>query len=456
MNDQLHAAGFVEEPLGNDGTLRRDDAEHRFAGANVRYRLVGTGAVQRAFALQPLLRRRVVARVDRIAHGAELARKLDRAAQAFAVPKRNRRRRPMRVLHPHDAGFDAPHLPRIGSEQEDVAGHAFDGKILVEGTDDVAFRLDDDVVVRSIGDGAAARDSGQPRAAAGSQPSVDAVVVQERAAAPARGRDAVGQHRNHLVEIPALEVFIAEGAPHRRVELVDFPFVLRARRYDLLRENVERRARYGDRIELGAPNCANERRRLEQLVARRDVDHAFRLGADPMPGTTDALQCNPDRSRRAQLNDEIDGSDVDAQLQRSGGDDGAQLTAAQRPLYLKARLAGETAVVRHDETVAQAFVERERNALAHPPRPYKDQRGAVRANTLGDAVVNFAPHLFACNRAQLVAGDLDGQLHLAPMADVHDRRAIAQKPRNLVDRTDRRRKADPLRARSAFPPDEIV
>ena len=43
--------------------------------------------------------------------------------------------------------FDAPNPPRIRSEQEDVAGHALDGEIFVERSDDVPVGLGDDVVV---------------------------------------------------------------------------------------------------------------------------------------------------------------------------------------------------------------------------------------------------------------------------------------------------------------------
>ena len=36
MNHQLHAAGFVEEPFGHHGVLRRDRAQRIAAGANIR------------------------------------------------------------------------------------------------------------------------------------------------------------------------------------------------------------------------------------------------------------------------------------------------------------------------------------------------------------------------------------------------------------------------------------
>ena len=48
---------------------------------------------------------------------------------------------------------------------------------------------------------------------------------------------------------------------------------------------------------------------------------------------------------------------------------------------------------------------------------------------LRDAVVDLAPHLLAGDRTQLVARHLDGQRHLAPMADVDDRCAVGLRNR---------------------------
>ena len=77
------------------------------------------------------------------------------------------------------------------------------GEIFVERADDVPLGFGDDVVVGRVGNRAAAGDRGEARAAPRAQRAVDAIVVQERAAAPARGGDAVGEHRDDRVEIAA-------------------------------------------------------------------------------------------------------------------------------------------------------------------------------------------------------------------------------------------------------------
>ncbi len=163
-----------------------------------------------------------------------------------------------------------------------------------------------------------------------------------------------------------------------------------------------------------------------------------------MTGTTDALEGDGNRTRRTQLNDEIDRADVDAELERRSSSYRAQLAATQTPFDVEAKLAGETAVMRHDESVAEALVERERDALAHAARTNEDQRGAVIANLLGDAVVDFAPHLLTRHRSELVGGNDNVQIHRAAVSDVDDERLRAEEPGNLLDRADGGRKPDPL------------
>src|SRR5689334_24720002 len=52
MDDELHAAAFVEEALGNDGGLRWDRAEQRTAGHNVFDGLFGACVIESTFVLQ--------------------------------------------------------------------------------------------------------------------------------------------------------------------------------------------------------------------------------------------------------------------------------------------------------------------------------------------------------------------------------------------------------------------
>ena len=160
------------------------------------------------------------------------------------------------------------------------------------------------------------------------------------------------------------------------------------------------------RIERAGADRAHERGAFEQFVARRDVKNPLRLRADPVTRSADALQRNRDGARRAELNDEIDRADVDAQLERCRRYDRAQLACPQPSLDVEAHFARETAVVRHDETFAETLVQRKGDALAHPPRADEDQGRAMGSDLLGDAVVDLAPHLLARDGTEFVGGNL--------------------------------------------------
>ncbi len=83
-----------------------------------------------------------------------------------------------------------------------------------------------------------------------------------------------------------------------------------------------------------------------------------------------------------------------------------------------------------------------------PPRVDEHQRGAMGENQLGHAIVDLGPHLVAGHRAQFVARNLHGQIHLAAMADIDDARVRRQKLRHLFDGLHRSRESDALRLAS--------
>src|SRR5712692_8061493 len=53
VDDQLYAAAFVEEALGDYGGLGGNGAEHRATGEHVSEDLLGSGLIQAAFGFQP-------------------------------------------------------------------------------------------------------------------------------------------------------------------------------------------------------------------------------------------------------------------------------------------------------------------------------------------------------------------------------------------------------------------
>ena len=82
------------------------------------------------------------------------------------------------------------------------------------------------------------------------------------------------------------------------------------------------------------------------------VDRAPARLADLVAGTPDALQATAHRPRRLDLDDEVDGAHVDAELEAARGHDGPQVAALELVLDDDPLLAGERAVVRLDEVLA--------------------------------------------------------------------------------------------------------
>ena len=182
MDDELHAAGLVEEALEHELLLRRHRAEHGPADGEVVDDHRGGLGVDAGGVDQPLAGAVGVA-------GRRGARRRRRAAsdtssdssavRAGASPIQNGivRRRVAGVAHPHDAGLDPADLPRVGAEQEDVARHRLDRPVLVDGADEGVVGLGHDAVVAVLGDRAARRGGGEARALATAQLAVDRVVV---------------------------------------------------------------------------------------------------------------------------------------------------------------------------------------------------------------------------------------------------------------------------------------
>ncbi len=74
-----------------------------------------------------------------------------------------------------------------------------------------------------------------------------------------------------------------------------------------------------------------------------------------MTCATDALKRDRDRARRTDLNDEIDAADIDAEFERSGGDERAEFAGFQFIFDRETALARKAAVVRGDGVIAENF-----------------------------------------------------------------------------------------------------
>ena len=189
--------------------------------------------------------------------------------------------------------------------------------------------------------------------------------MDQRAAPAAPRAEAVGQHVDDRREILPRQVAIRPGAPHQREQLVLAPLARGDLGDDLLRQHVERLLRDRETIELAAADAVEQRRALDQLVARQRKQPALRRAADRMARAADALQEAGDRARRAELADEVDVADVDAELERCRGHQRLQLAVLQPLLGVEPLLLGEAAVMRGDVRPRRAA----RRAGASPARP---------------------------------------------------------------------------------------
>ncbi len=189
-----------------------------------------------------------------------------------------------------------------------------------------------------------------------------------------------------------------------------------------------------------------------------------------MAGPADALQAARDRLRALDLDHEVDGAHVDAELEARGRDEARDPPRFQILLDDHPLLAGQRAVVRARNVLFGELVQPHGEPLGQAPVVDEDDRGAVLLHEREDRRVDRGP-----DRAgiRLVTGvHLDPVLHhglgelvrrpeLAQVLDRHDHLEIEILARPRIDELDRatagdeaadllqwalrRREADPLR-----------
>ncbi len=246
----------------------------------------------------------------------------------------------------------------------------------------------------------------------------------------------------------------------QRTELGFAELLTRTDRDDLLREDVERCIAQRDRVEEAVAHAAHERSALDELIAGEREHPALRRATEGVARATDALEQCRDRARRTELDHQIDGADVDAELERGRRDRALDLTVLELLLRGEAQDARHRAVVRHHVLLAEPLLEGRRCALDEPPRVDEQDRGAMLGDQLGDPVIDPAELLVRRHGPELVVGDLDREIDLAAMSAVDDVRhgppRPDEQPRDRLDRLLRRRQPDPHRHAPADLGDEPV
>ena len=357
---QAPVADLVAEALDDDRALARDDARRLLLLAQEREQVAGRLLVEVVVALERLgvlVDGPAGERADRLA---ELARAPDRVA----LPERHRAGDAGRGRDDDAVARDLLDPPRRRAEQEDLAGPRLVDHLLVELADAAAVGQVDREQA-AVGDRAGVRDRERPRALAGADRAGDAVPHDARAQlAELLRRVAAVEHVEHVLELRARELGVGVGAQDEGVQRVDLDGLGRGRhRHDLLREHVERVARDDGRLDQPLAHAPRDDRALEQVGAELREDAALRGLADVVAGAADALQAGGDRLRRLDLEHEVDGAHVDAELERRGRDQARQLAGLQLVLDDQPLLARQRAVVRAGDLLLGELVQPQREPL---------------------------------------------------------------------------------------------
>ena len=294
-------------------------------------------------------------------------------------------------IHDDAVGADLTHPPARGAQGDDVADGGLVDHLLVElahappsGTR-LALRQDDGEGA-AVGDGPRGGDGRALSAGAGGQRARPAVPCQARSeVGQVRGGEAAGEQLQDRVEGGPRQPPVGSGPAHRGVPGVGVQVVDTCRRHGLLGEDVQGIGDQRGGLDGAGAHALGGDGGVDELGALDRVDGAARTPADAVLGPPHALQAGGDRGRRRDLEDEVDGAHVDAELEGGGGDHAAQLPGFQLAFDGQALFLGDGAVVGLGDD--RGLVREPLSALGLPHLPGLVVAGGLGRDGGGDAPV---------------------------------------------------------------------
>ncbi len=334
-------ADLVAEALDHDRLVGGDDAGRLLLLAQVADEVVGGARVEVVIGGELL-----GLAGDRLAgEGADRLAELGRAADPVALPEGDGAGSAGGRGDDHAVAGDFLDPPGGGAEQEGLAGAGLVDHLLVELADPAAVRQVD-AVEAAVGDRAGVGDDQRAGAFAAVDGAVGAVPDDPR---PQLGEAVRGvapvEHVEHVLQLLARELTEGLGGGDQALDRVDLPLVHRRHRDQVLGEHVERVLRDRRLLDLAFAHTAGDHGALEQVAAVFGEDPAFGGLAEPVPGAADPLQAAGHRLRRLDLDHEVDGAHVDAELEGAGCHETGELARLEELLDEGALLVGEGAVV---------------------------------------------------------------------------------------------------------------
>ena len=302
---------LVPEALDDERLVGRHDPGRGLLLAQVGHQVGGRARIQVV-----LGRQRVGVLAHRLAgEGADRSAELGRAPDAIAAPEGHRAGNAGRRGDDHPVARDVLDPPRGGAEQEGLPRPRLVDHLLVELADAASVRQVDAVE-------AAVRD----RARVGHRELARAPAPAHRAggAVPDHPRAELGEllrrvapveHVEHVLELLAGELGERLRCGHHPLDLVHLPLGVGDHRDEVLGEDVEWVARDHRLLDLAGAHPLRDHGALEQVGSELREDPPLRGLAELMPGPADALHSAGDGLGRLDLDHQVHGAHVDAELE---------------------------------------------------------------------------------------------------------------------------------------------
>ena len=348
VHDQSPVADLVAEAFDHDGPVVRHGTTDLVLLGEVGEG-VGRGVVVETDIGQQLLRRRRRGAPKLSDRGTDCLAELARPTHCVAVPERQLAGAPRRWAHEHLVVGDVDDLPRRRTERKDVTDPRLVDHLFVELAHSPSWATSagqKDPVQTAVWNRSCVDDGGALSAGASGQDVVVTIPDQPRLQlGEGVGRVAAGEHVEHPVQGRVGQRSEGVGAPDHRRQVGDRPVVHGDHGHDVLGQYVERVAGNGERLDLAVAHAFDGDRAGQQVTTVLREEDTARDAADVVPRPSDALQAAGHRRWRLDLNDQVDGTHVDAELEAARRDHGWQGALLELLLDLAALLARHRPVV---------------------------------------------------------------------------------------------------------------
>ena len=329
-------------------------------------------------------------RSDLAGEGADGGTELGGASEGVAGPERQAPGLARRGGDEHPVVGDVLDAPARRAEGEDVTDPGLVDHLLVELAHPGGLLTDqEDAEQPAVGDRAAARHREALGARTAGELAGDPVPHQARSQlGELVAGVATGEEVQRRVVRAAREGGEGRGPSYDVEELVRLPGVHRGGCHHLLGEYIERAGRHVQRLDAARPHPFHRHRGGHEIATVLGEENTTRHLADLVARAADPLQRAGHRRRRLDLDDEVDSTHVDAELEAAGRDDARKPTPLEVVLDDRPLLLGDRPVVgacdEWGRTVSDSTLTRHlgRGARAsHPLRSFAAPRGPVPSTT---------------------------------------------------------------------------